>query len=320
VPVANFDVSVVIPTYKRSDRLASLMDALDAQTLDAHRFEVIIVDNFSNDDTFETAQKLTAGARFAVQLLQMSHNQGPAPARNVGWQAAKAPIVAFLDDDCLPVAHWLASALSFIAGDSRLGVVQGGVRAPADFDPTGMESWYHCQIIDGPTPYFEACNIFYRTDALREAGGFDEGIGWWCEDTALGWKVLESGWSRGFSPDAMVAHEVQPRGWRWYFKNGLLEHNTVRMARVYPGFRRDAFWRPWAHRREDAGFALAVVGILAARRTRFATLLALPYLWWRFPRPGQPAPLHMVAQNVAVDAARAVGQLRGTLSHRVFVI
>jgi GT2 family glycosyltransferase len=319
VPAATPDVTVVIPSYRRGDRLAGLMAALAAQTIDPHRFEVVAVDNASGDDTYDTLTALAKSVPFSLRVLQIDVNQGPAPARNLGWHHATAPIVAFLDDDCLPEPKWLAAGLTAL-GDAALGVVQGRVRPPDDFNPDAMGHWYHCQIIDGPTPYFEACNIFYRTDALHETGGFDEDIGWWCEDTSAGWKVVDAGWSRGFADGAVVVHEVQPRGWQWSFRNGLLEDNTVRMAARHAGFRREAFWRPWAYRREDAGLVLAVVGLVAGIRMRPALLLALPYLWWRRPRLDQRDPLRLAAQTVAVDAARTTGQLRGAVRYRTFVV
>jgi GT2 family glycosyltransferase len=184
----------------------------------------------------------------------------------------------------------------------------------------GMGTWYHCQIIDGPTPFFEACNILYRRAALEQTGGYDENFGWWGEDTELGWKVVESGWTRGFADDAVVVHAVVSRGWRWHFDNGLLDRNMVKIARDHPGFRAEAFWRPWAYRREDVAFKLAGLGLIAALRYRPALLLALPYLWMRRPRNDVADPFRFMVENVAVDAARSAGQLRAAVENRVLVI
>jgi len=315
------DITVIIPTYKRPDRLVGVVQALTRQTLDPDRFEVIAIDNFSEDDTWETLTALSATVPFTMRLLQTTVNRGPAPARNLGWRAASSPLLAFLDDDCLPDPEWLAEGLAAMLADEHLGVVQGRVRTPDDFDPVGLPHWYHCQIIDGPTPYFEACNIFYRRSALEETGGFDEGFGWWGEDSELGWRVVEAGWGRGFTDHAVVIHAVQQRGWRWYFDNGLLERNMVKVAGRHAGFRREAFWRPWAFRREDAAFVLAVVGVaVGLLRFRPTLLLALPYLWWRRPRGDAPDPLRYLTESVAVDAARSAGQLLGAVEHKVLVI
>ena len=323
MPAATPDVTVVIPSYRRGDRLAGLMAALAAQTIDPHRFEVVAVDNASGDDTYDTLTALAKSVPFSLRVLQIDVNQGPAPARNLGWHHATAPIVAFLDDDCLPEPKWLAAGLTAL-GDAALGVVQGRVRPPDDFNPDAMGHWYHCQIIDGPTPYFEACNIFYRTDALLETGGFVEDIGWWCEDTSAGWKGGRCRLVPSASPTAPSwCTEVQPRGWRVVLPQ--------RLARGQHG----AHGRPAtpASRRAGASGArgpiaaqgrrprvLAVVGLVAGIRMRPALLLALPYLWWRRPRLDQRDPLRLAAQTVAVDAARTTGQLRGAVRYRTFVV
>jgi GT2 family glycosyltransferase len=320
-PADRPDISVVIPTYKRPNLLAGVVAALHNQTLSPARFEVIAVDNCSEDDTFETLITLAATVPFTMRVLQTDSNHGPAPARNLGWMAADAPIVVFLDDDCLPESDWLASGLAAMAADPTIGVMQGRVRTPSGIDLAAMGTWYHCQIIEAPTPYFEACNIFYRHAALVDGGGFDESIGWWGEDSALGWSVVEAGWGRSFSADAVVVHAVQARGWRWHFRNGLLEHNMVQLAGRFPGFRNEAFWRPWAYRRVDFGFVLAVVGLVVGlARYRPALLLAAPYLWWRRPRADQPDPWRLMAENIAVDAARSAAQIHGAVSHQVLVV
>jgi GT2 family glycosyltransferase len=314
-------VSVIIPTYRRADRLKGVIAALAEQTLDPARFEVIVIDNFSEDSTKDTLDALASDVPFSMRVLQTTSNHGPAPARNLGWRTSATPIVAFLDDDCLPEPGWLAAGLSTITADASVGVVQGRVRTPQDFDPDTMQPWYHCQIIDEPTPYFEACNIFYRRDALSAANGFDESIGWWGEDTELGWRVVDAGWGRGFAAHAVVEHAVVDRGWRWHFDNGALEHNTIGIAGDHPEFRREAFWRPWAFRREDAGFVIALVGLLGAVKFRPALLLALPYALWRRPRKEYGAhPWAIVAQLVAVDASRSLSHVKGSLRHKVMVV
>jgi GT2 family glycosyltransferase len=314
------EISVVIPTYNRVERLPGVFEALSAQTLDVARFEVVVVDNFSSDSTWDTLHELASRVPFTMRMLQTETNDGPACARNMGWRNATAPIIAFLDDDCLPEPDWLTAALDFMNADDKLGVVQGRVRLPDDFDPKGMPTWYHCQIISGPTAHFEAANILYRRAALETVGGFDESIGWWGEDSVCGWRVLEAGWTRGFTFNASVVHAVQIRGWRWHFQQAFLDRNVIKIAAELPAFRQEAFWRPWALRREDATFMLAVFGLLVALRFRPAALLMLPYLWMRKPHWDYPSPLRYMAESVALDGARSWGQIRGAVEARILVI
>jgi GT2 family glycosyltransferase len=310
----------VIPTFNRSDRCVGLLRALTEQTLPADRFEVLAVDNFSADDTSEVLASLVGRLPYRLTPLRTSFNHGPAPARNLGWKMASAPLVAFIDDDCIPKPGWLAAGVAAIRSDDRLGVVQGRTTQPDELDETALKRWNHRQNILGPTPHFEACNIFYRRDALERTGGFDEEIGWWGEDAAAGWKVIEAGWNRGFAQDAVVVHEVTNRSMWWYVRNGVREANMVRLAAQYPGFRRQAFWRSWAYRREDAAFVAALAGLLAATKWKPAALAALPYLWWQRPSIRQRDFLVQGFERVAVDAARSAGQLAGAVRYRVLVV
>ncbi len=326
-------VSVVIPTHDRSARCADLLRLLASQSVGLDRFEVIVVDDCSTDDTTEVLAALRTEVPYRLVALRTPANGGPAAARNLGWAAASAPVVAFTDDDCLPGPGWLAAGLAAFAADPGLGVAQGRTQAPEGVDVSTLQGWYVWRVITEATPYFDACNIFYRRSALQATGGFDEQIGWWStrpgagstpvawgEDSAAGWAVVEAGWGRRFVADAVVVHEVEERGWWWHVRYGYLDRIIVALGVQHPGYRQEAFWRPWAYRREDAAFLAAVAGAVLAWWWRPAAVAVLPYLWWRRPSIRRPRFVQMCLGNLAVDAARASGRLHGALRYRTFVI
>ena len=105
------EIAVVAATHNRSDRLAALLDALRAQTLGSDRFEVVIVDDASSDGTRELLAEARGRGDLALTVLHQDSSRGPAAARNAGWRAATAPLVAFTDDDCRPSPGWLAAGL-----------------------------------------------------------------------------------------------------------------------------------------------------------------------------------------------------------------
>lgn len=326
--------SVVIPTHNRPARCAELLRRLVRQTVAPDRFEVLVVDDSSTDDTFDVLVSAVADVPYRLVPLRTSSNRGPAAARNLGWRAASAPVVAFMDDDCLPEEGWLAAGIAAFEADPHLGVAQGCTRAPEGIDVSRLQGTYVWRVISEATPYFDACNIFYRRVALERTGGFDEEmVTWWStrrgarrtplawgEDTAAGWSAVEAGWGRGFVPGAVVSHDVEARGWSWHVRYGYLDRMIIALAVQHPGYRKEAFWRPWAYRREDAAFLAAVAGCVAALRWRPAALAVLPYLWWRRPSIRRPRFLQVCFGNLAVDAARAVGQLHGAVKYRTFVI
>ncbi|MHB1534686.1 MAG: glycosyltransferase family 2 protein [Acidimicrobiales bacterium] len=313
-------VTVVVPTYRRMARCQRLVDALAEQTLGAEEFEVVVVDNCSADDTFDRLAAWSATLPYRLRPLRTTINRGPAPARNLGWRHADAPIVAFTDDDCVPEPRWLEAGLGVMEGDAALGVVQGRTTAPAGAPVDPSWRWVHRQEIDGPTAHFEGCNVFYRREALEATGGFSETIGWWGEDAAAGWRVVEAGWRRAFAPDAIVYHDVEARGLRWHLRNGLLESNMVDLAATHPGFRAEAFWRPWAFRSRDAAFVAAAAGALFSLRWRPAAAAALPYLWMNRGLARGRERLRTVGEVILVDGARSAGQLRGAVRSRILVL
>jgi GT2 family glycosyltransferase len=310
------DITVVVPTYCRPHLLGPLVAALEEQTLPADHFEVVFVDNASPDDTSARLAGLAASSPLRLHHL-IEPKRGPAAPRNAGWRTSTAPVVAFIDDDCLPEPGWLAAGLAAVTADNRIGVVQGCTRKP---EGAPLGDWTLWRQVAAPTPYFEGCNIFYRRAALEQAGGFDEGIGNYGEDVALGWAVIDAGWERGYAEGAVAYHDVEERGVRYHMRTGLLERNFALIAKRHPGFRRDAFWRPWALRRENAAFTVAVAGLLLATRRRSALLLVLPYLRLRLPPSEHPRRARFFLERAVVDAAQFAGMRIGSLRHRIAVL
>lgn len=314
-------VSVVVPTYNRPDRAERLLDALASLESPGGPFEVLVVDNASVDDTTERLRARAATSPFPLRPLRIDVNRGPARARNLGWQEAAAPLVAYIDDDCLPDPGWLAAGVRRLRAESNLGVLQGRTRMPPEYDGRLLSTWTVRRDITGPTAHFEGCNVFYRRESLAATGGFDEEIGWWGEDAAAGWRVVEHGWDRGFEMGAVVTHDVEVRNLVWHLKNNYLERNLVRLAAKHPQFRREYFWRPWAVQKETAALTIGVAGLVGARWWRPLALAAIPYVWWR--RPSVRRPREFVrtgATSVVLDGARAAGHLAGSLRARVFVL
>lgn len=326
-------VSVVVPTRNRAGGCAELLRRLASQSLGPDRFEVVVVDDCSGDGTSEVLADLVDEVPYRLVVLRTPANRGPAAARNLGWRAASAPVLAFTDDDCAPEDGWLAAGVAAFQADPHLGVAQGRTRVPDGVDLSTLQGWYVWRDVPAATPYFDACNVFYRRRALEATGGFDEQIAWWStrpgpgstpvawgEDTAAGWSVVEAGWGRGFVAGAVVVHDVEDRGWLWHVKRGYLDRIIIALGVQHPGYRHEAFWRPWAYRREDAAFLAAVAGAAAALRWRPALVAVLPYLWWRRPSVRRPRFLQVCLGNLAVDSARAVGQVHGALKYRTFVV
>ena len=95
------NVSVVIPTYNRGERLGPTLDALlasDTSRLDA--VEIIVVDDGSPEPVAPVVESRVACPPISLRCIRRP-NAGPAAARNTGFRASRGEIVMFLDDDIL---------------------------------------------------------------------------------------------------------------------------------------------------------------------------------------------------------------------------
>jgi GT2 family glycosyltransferase len=318
-PAATPEVVVAVSTYGRPDLLPRLVAALERQTFPRDSFEVVVVDNGSSDSTFDVLTALASTTPIHLTPVRLEQNRGPAAARNVAWRTSHAPLVAFTDDDCEPDPKWLEAGVKALRWSPEVGVVQGRTEKPVDADHYPWTDWTVYREIRWPTPWFEGCNLFFRRDALEATGGFDEGIGWFGEETALGWAVVSAGWERAFEDGAVIRHDLGERGVRWHMRNRYNERNLIGIAERYPRFRQ-SFWRPWAVHRENVVFAVALVGLAVGVRRPAALVLTLPYLRQRKPHWGHPRFVRLLGERVAVDAAALAGMVRGSVEHRRLVL
>jgi glycosyltransferase involved in cell wall biosynthesis len=117
------EISVVLCTYNRSKLLTDALAALVGQT-DAPRYEVVVVDNNSSDDSRAVIDRFTSTGlvRYVFEPVQgLSH------ARNRGIATAAANILAFTDDDVRVEAGWVRSIARAFAEHSDVDVVGGKV-------------------------------------------------------------------------------------------------------------------------------------------------------------------------------------------------
>ncbi len=102
------EFSVVIPTYNRLPMLLRVLDGLDSQ-LEAPDFEVIVIDDGSNDGTAATLDAAAEKRRWGVPLtFRTQTNAGPGQARNHGVTLARGRFIILIGDDTVPEARFLA--------------------------------------------------------------------------------------------------------------------------------------------------------------------------------------------------------------------
>jgi glycosyltransferase involved in cell wall biosynthesis len=208
---ATVGVSVVVTTNGQLDLLDRSLDALTRQDYPAGAYEVIIVDDEPDRNTLQLvagwrARTLERGPRLVYIANETAH--GPAAARNRGWRVARAPVIAFTDDDTVPSTSWLSEGIAGL--DDHTDVVCGRIEMPLPRVPTD----YQREASRCVTAEFAAANCFCRRGVLDALGGFDERfrIGW-REDSDLHFRLLKMNATITRLPDAVVVQPPRPAPW-----------------------------------------------------------------------------------------------------------
>ncbi|WP_348753728.1 glycosyltransferase family A protein [uncultured Aquincola sp.] len=203
------EIAVVMATYRRPELLRRCLEAVVRQSLAGDRYEVLVVDDGPDDDTRRVVAEFDAatGGAPAVRYLR-NMGKGPATARNVGWRASAAPLIAFTDDDTVPDRDWLSEGLAAMARGAA--AASGRVQVPVQGAPTD-----HARMTQGlETAEFVTANAFVRRDILQRVGGFDERFKRaWREDSDLHFAILTLGAEVIRAERAVVLHPVRPAPW-----------------------------------------------------------------------------------------------------------
>jgi len=270
-------VDVVVPTIGRPS-LATLLSTL--ATCDGPLPDHVIV----VDDRRDFARPLLADgvpARLASRVSVLrGRAAGPAAARNVGWRASNADLIAFVDDDVVPDGDWLARLADDIAAMSDdVAGSQGRLRVPlpADRRPTDWER----NVAGLESAQWATADMVYRRATLGGVGGFDERFPRaYREDADLALRVLATG-ARLVRGRRTVTHPVRPAD-RWISvrlqagnaDDAVMRARHGRAWRVRAGVPRG---RRSRHLVVTAAAALALAALLA-RRPRLAAMSAAAWL------------------------------------------
>ncbi|MFA5119263.1 MAG: glycosyltransferase [Candidatus Omnitrophota bacterium] len=203
------DISIVVPTFNRKNKLKACLESIFAQDYPAERFEIIVVDDGSTDGTKEMVEALKPV--FPRLRYYYQDNHGPAAARNFGVKQSKAGIVGFTDDDCSLTASWARAMLNAHAIDPRADVVGGATCV----DKRNVKALVSQSLSDGAIfadikgekriIFFPTCNVSFKKSSV--SGQFAESF---CfpagEDLEFFWRLHKSGGRFVYSKDVAVIH------------------------------------------------------------------------------------------------------------------
>ncbi len=204
-------VSVIIPVLNDAERLQLCLHALMQQTYRRDRYEVIVVDNDS-EDKLAIAQVVS---QFEAIRLVVELAPGSYAARNRGIALARGEVLAFTDADCIPASDWLEQGVRVLLATPNCGLVAGKIDL-------------FFQDVHHPTPIelYESVTAFPQATLLaQEKGGATANVLTWRAlfeqvglfdpmlrsrgDLEWGQRVFAAGYQQVYAEAAIVQHPAR---------------------------------------------------------------------------------------------------------------
>jgi GT2 family glycosyltransferase len=269
------EVTVVVASHEREARLATLLDALAAQTFPAERWELVVVHTYDADVADRVLDGSALGRAGRLRHLTVDRaSASPAHQRNAGWRMARTPLVAFTDDDCRPREDWLEELMA-TAGANPGAIVQGATRPDPRERHLLREKHVRTLHVDPPGPFTQTCNILYERAMLERADGFDE-VAVTGEDIDLARRCRKAGAALVGAREALVYHAVEALSFREKVSSNQKWEHLAYVVKKHPELRRRCGLRVW-WKLEHMYAAAALAGLLAARRHPWTVLAVYPF-------------------------------------------
>lgn len=213
--------SFVIPTFKNKELLKNTLEFLNFQKgYGKNDYEVIVVDDGSQDDTWEEIKNINENYELKYIYLERNSDSCRSRARNFGWKAAEGEIIIFVDSDIIVRNNYLYEVDRCYSFDRDLLVIGTRLMLPDNTVNYNEDEWYAIEkkaynggmnVLEIRHLIFEylsynlsvhrfpwmnvfSCNMVVPREWLEKVDGFDESFkGWGKEDVDLGYRLYKAG-------------------------------------------------------------------------------------------------------------------------------
>ena len=207
-------LSVIIATHARAESLARLIASLQPE-IRSPRCELIIAEN----GTPGGPTRLPDAADVTAHIFEPQ--PGKCRAQNLAIKRATGDILIFLDDDLIVANDYLDQVERFFTYHPEFAAMKGRILPARDPHLVAGVNWVYLDLplVDHGNEIVEVrgvlgANMAFRADALRAVGPFDERLGPGAagheEETEMSARLRRAGYHIGYSPNAVVYHEVDP--------------------------------------------------------------------------------------------------------------
>ena len=222
------NISIIICTYRRKDKLHNTLLRLSNQNIELNlSYEVIVIDNQPSDEVKELVQKLSSNSKPLLKYIPFE-SRGLSKARNYGVANAQGKIICFTDDDCLPPENWLANIWD-IFQNNNVAALAGPV-IPVNYNRISDFLRKRIELFWGPLGFFRlnaigpicllkssqimpiGANMSFTRICLEALGNFHDnlGAGTNCvgEDTEYFERCLQNGKTLIYDPAISIMHDT----------------------------------------------------------------------------------------------------------------
>jgi len=239
------NVSILLPTFNRRASLDRLLRSLVAsEKLILCNSEVLVIDNGSTDGTPAFLESwLKTNPQLAVRCLT-ENRKGKAYALNRGLSEVRGRMILILDDDVVAAPDCLARHLETYAMTS-FDAVQGKILPGRD--PRGATAEYS-RLREYNIPYIDygneirqirgltGTNMSFKREVFEKVGFFDTRLGpgaaGFSEDTEYSIRIRKEGFKIGYTPHAIVYHELNPNRYGREY-NRMVEYRKGLSRSIY---------------------------------------------------------------------------------------
>ena len=205
----NLFVSIIIPVYNDTARLKTCLMSLEKQTYSQDLYEVIVVDNNSEEDIKKIVNQ------FKQARIAYENSQGSYAARNQGISVAKGNIFGFTDSDCIPNTDWIEKGVEKLLKIPNCGLVAGEVQIffknpekPTIFEIYDRMNFLRQKYYIENYKFGATANIFTFKNVFEVVGLFNNELksgG----DSEWGKRVFSAGYKQVYADNVLVSHPAR---------------------------------------------------------------------------------------------------------------
>lgn len=181
-------VSVIVCTYNREQYIERNLEALSKQSLEKDKYEIIIINNNSTDNT-ESICKSFINNHPEIKIAYFNEqNQGHSNARNRGIKESKGEYLAFIDDDAFVDFEYVKNIVDFFSKNQNVAALGGKIIPIYEVEEPKWMTKYLLPLVAGldmgdspkefPGMKFPiGANMAYRKEVFNELGNFNPELG-----------------------------------------------------------------------------------------------------------------------------------------------